>query len=172
MPAGQVRWKSTTPDEREPFSVLLAMGIQFCAVVDLDFAFVEARKGADAWLTKDGKDLAEAKVILARLAQENGLPLGANGLPVNQGPISAATTWSTFAADAEGAPIALECHDDLKARNVWAWPVGCIEDVLGEKDKGEEAIIIQEERLRVMAAEDIVRQMPTFKTCFDWIRQL
>lgn len=154
------------------FSVLLAMGIQFCAVVDLDFAFVEARKGADAWLDKDGADLAQAKAVLARLGPAQGLPLGGNGLPINQGQNSAATTWAKFAEDAEGASIAQGCHDALKDQHVWAWPVGCIEDVLGAKDKGEEAILAQEERLRVMAADEIAQEMPSFKACLEWIKQI
>lgn len=49
---------------------------------------------------------------------------------------------------------------------------GCIEQVTNTVDKGEEAIIEQEQLLRAMAAADIEQQMPAFKACFDWIRSL
>ena len=44
--------------------------------------------------------------------------------------------------------------------------------VTGTADKGEDAIIEQEQRLRAMSAADIEQQMPAFKACFDWIRGL
>lgn len=152
--------------------VLAAMGIAACAVVDIDFAYTHARKGG--LLPRDGDDLAQAKAILQRLESEHGFTLHTNGLPQNDKNSGwlAADVWAKFAADAEGKAVAKQTQGALQAHNVWAWQEGCIEQVTGSDDKGEEAIIEQEQRLRAMNAAEIEQQMPAFKACFDWIRSL
>jgi putative ATP-dependent endonuclease of the OLD family len=153
--------------------VLDAMGIKSCAVADLDFAFVEARKGGDPLLEKDGEDIKQAKLILKRLQGNHSFPLGGNGLPMkgNDG-WQAADTWAIFAADGDGGAIANAAHSALKQRRIWIWPTGCIEEVTRVKEKGEDAILAQETLLLGMTATDIERAMPEFKPCFDWIRAL
>lgn len=152
--------------------VLAAMGIRACAVADLDFAYTHARKGG--LLGRDAEDIADARRILARLKPDHGFKLNGNGLPQTdkQAGWSAADVWACFAADEEGKAIAESSHDGLKQSSVWAWPQGCIEQVTGVDDKGENAIIEQEQRLRDMSAAEIEQQMPTFSACFDWIRSL
>ena len=152
--------------------VLAAMGIKACAVVDLDFCYTHAR--SSGLLGKDAEDLSDAKARLARMQPDHGFTLSGNGLPQNDKPKGwmAADVWAQFAADDEGRAIAEHTHEALKANGVWAWKDGCIEQVTNTVDKGEEAIIEQEQRLRAMAAADIEQQMPAFKACFDWIRGL
>jgi putative ATP-dependent endonuclease of the OLD family len=152
--------------------VLSAMGITCGAIADLDFAFTHARKGANAWLSKDADDMAQARAVLATLRDAHGLPLGGNGLPIDQEGVKAADTWARFAAAAAGAPIARAAHDALRDHHVWAWPMGSIEDVLGVDDKGEDAILAQEDRLRDLDRAAIEQQMPAFKSCLDWMRGL
>lgn len=150
--------------------VLEAMGIPACAVADLDFAYTHARKGG--LLDREGEDIVEARRILARLQQDHGFTLGGNGLPQNnkQAGWLAADAWACFAADEGGKVVAIGSHDALKQSSVWAWKQGCIEQVTGADDKGEDAIIEQEQRLREMSVTEIEQQMPAFKACFDWIR--
>lgn len=152
--------------------VLTSMGISARAVVDLDFAYSHARKGG--LLDRDGEDMAEARRILTRLQCEHGFTLNGNGLPQKskQTGWSAADVWACFAADEEGRAIAEGSHVDLQMKGVWAWPQGCIEQITGAADKGEGAIIEQEQRLREMSTADIEQQMPAFKACFDWIRSI
>jgi len=152
--------------------VMAAMGIAACAVVDLDFAYTHARSGG--LLPRDGDDLNKVKSALARLQTHNGCALHDNGLPKNDKANGrmAADTWALFAADDEGKALADQTQHALQAHRVWAWPQGCIEQVTGADDKGEDAIIEQEQRLRAMSAADIEQQMPAFKACFDWIRGL
>ncbi|SKC66175.1 Predicted ATP-dependent endonuclease of the OLD family, contains P-loop ATPase and TOPRIM domains [Burkholderia sp. CF099] len=151
--------------------VLEAMGIKSCAVADLDFAFVEARKGGSALLEKDGEDIKEAKAILLRLQQAHSFPLGGNGLPTkgNDG-WQAADTWALFAGDDDGQRIAISVHDALKRKRIWVWPAGCIEQVTRTKEKGEDAILKQEAMLQGMDATNIDHDMPEFKPCFEWLR--
>ncbi|KVE96831.1 ATP-dependent nuclease [Burkholderia vietnamiensis] len=153
--------------------VLEAMGIKSCAVADLDFAFVEARKGGFALLEKDGEDINEAKAILLRLQQAHSFPLGGNGLPTkgNDG-WQAADTWALFASDGDGRRIANSVHEALKRKRIWVWPAGCIEQVTGTKEKGEDAILKQEATLQGMDATNIDHDMPGFKPCFEWLRSV
>ncbi len=152
--------------------VLAAMGIRACAVADLDFTYTHARKGG--LLDRDAKDMAAAKHILARLQSDHGFTLNGNGLPQNDKKAGwlAADVWACFASDAEGKVLAEGSHDALKEANVWAWTQGCIEQVIGTYDKGEDAIIEQEQRLRDMDSAYIEKNMPAFKKCFDWIRSV
>lgn len=152
--------------------VLAAMGIQACAVADLDFAYTHARSGG--LLSKDGEDLAEAKAALERLQADAGFSLGGNGLPQkdkNTG-WSAADAWAHFADHDEARAVIERSHEALKAERVWIWRDGSIEQVTGAGAKGEDAIIEQEEQLRTLGAAEIEQQMPAFKACFDWIRGL
>ena len=159
-------------DIPKALTVLEAMGIRACAVADLDFAYTHARSGG--LLDREASDIVEAKRILTRLQPEHGFTLSGNGLPQNnkKGGWLAADVWACFAADGDGRAIAEVSHTDLKAAGVWVWPQGCIEQLTGAEDKGEEAIIEQEQRLRIMSAVDIEEEMPDFKTCFDWIRSM
>lgn len=150
--------------------VLEAMGIKSRAVADLDFGYTNARSGG--LLPKDGQDLADIKVVLARLQGVHGFTLNGNGLPQSEknGGWSAADAWAVAANDADGKGIALRTHEALKPKNTWVWQLGCIEQVTACVDKGEDAILEQENKLRAMSVEDIDREMPDFRICFEWIR--
>lgn len=150
--------------------VMAAMGIASCAVVDLDFCYTHARSGG--LLPREGDDLGKVKSALTRLQAHHGFALHDNGLPKNDRDCLAADTWALFATDGEGQTLAEQTQQDLQAHRVWAWREGCIEQVTGAVDKGEDAIIEQEQRLHAMSAADIAKQMPAFKACFDWIRSL
>lgn len=148
--------------------VLNAMGIRACAVADLDFAYTNAR--TSDLLEREGADLEEVKNVLNRLQPEKGFRLSDNGLPQKGNDWTAADIWACFASDEEGKQLVQNNHEQLKASQVWVWPVGCIEQVTDAADKGEDAIIEQEQQLRAMSAEQIEQQMPAFKACLDWIR--
>lgn len=150
--------------------VLAAMGIKACAVADLDFCFTAARKGAAPLLPKDGGEMESVKAILKRLETDVGVALAGNGLPTSKDGQTASDGWATFAQDNDGKPIALAAHETLKGKAIWIWPLGCIEQVTGATEKGEDAIIEQEQKLSGMSAADIGAAMPAFKACFDWIR--
>lgn len=154
--------------------VLAAMGIKACAIADLDFAFVDARKGANSLLPKDRADVQGAKDVLARLQQAHGFFLGDNGIPARDKKTNwqAADTWAVWAQDDEGKGIATSVHDELKASGIWVWPTGCIEQVTKHDAKGEDAIIAQEAELRELDAKQIDEKMPEFRMCFEWIKSV
>lgn len=153
-------------------AVLTAMGIKCAAIADLDFAFVDARKGAGALLSKDGGDIAKAKAVLARLQGSLGFNLGGNGFPVSSPSFSAAKIWAAMAADGYGEIIAAEVQEALVMHDVWVWKQGCIEDVLGIDNKGEEVIQAQEDRVIGMSREDVEAQFSSPVACVGWIGEL
>jgi len=154
--------------------VLAAMGIKVCAIADLDFAFVDARKGATSLLPKDRADVQNTKDILTRLQTVHGFYLGDNGLPARDKKSNwqAADTWAVWAQDDEGKPIATSVHDELKTAGIWVWPNGCIEQVTKHGAKGEDAIIAQEAELGALDAKQIDQKMPEFRKCFEWIKSI
>lgn len=151
-------------------AVLRAMDIRACAIADLDFAYTNARKSG--LLARDGADMEAVKSTLSKLQPEYGFTLNNNGLPQKCNQWTAEEIWACFASDTEGQHIAQRSHEELKASHVWVWPQGCIEQVTGTTEKGEDAIIEQEQRLRGMSTAEIEQEMPNFKACFEWIRSL
>lgn len=154
--------------------VLAAMGIRACAIADLDFAFTEARKGQAPLLPKDDEQLRHSKAALTRLQAQHQFHLGDNGLPAKDKKTGwqAADTWSIYAQDAEGASIAGDLHTALRDKGVWIWAAGCLEDVTGFADKGEDAILAQELAFEALSAADVEAAMPAVKQCFDWLESL
>lgn len=151
-------------------SVLSAMGISAVAVADLDFSYTHAR--TSGLLEKNAQDLIDVKALLANLQAANGFTLGGNGLPQSEknGGWHASDAWALFGESSGGKALAEIAHEALKDKKVWVWSVGCIEQVTGCDNKGEEAILEQEETLRNMRADELDSTMPAFRACFDWIK--
>jgi putative ATP-dependent endonuclease of the OLD family len=151
--------------------VLAAMGILACGIADLDFAFTEARKGQTPMFPKDDKELARSKEVLKRLQPQHEYPLSDNGLPMKDKKIGwlAADTWAIFAKDAEGAHISAGLHEVLLKQSVWIWMAGCLENVIGYEEKGEDAILAQELAIGAMDAAAIENSMPMIVDCFRWL---
>lgn len=152
--------------------VLLSMGVKVSSVADLDFAFVDARKSS--FLSKEDDCLAQAKEILKRLSEEHKFDLGPNGLPQHnkKDKFYAADAWALFAKDDEGRLVVQNVQEQLKEKKVWVWSAGCIEHVTGGSDKGEEAIINQEELFSSMPPEDVKANFPEVCDYFEWFRAM
>ncbi|CAP40536.1 ATP-dependent nuclease [Bordetella petrii] len=151
--------------------VLAAMGIQACGIADLDFAFTEARKGQQPMLPKHDETLVRSKDVLKKLKLQHEFPLGENGLPVKDKKTGwqAADTWALFAQHPEGIQLSAGLHNALLDQRVWIWRSGCLENVTGYEEKGEDAILTQELAIGVMEAAAIQRSMPTIVECFEWL---
>ena len=159
-------------DIRKALTVLKAMNISACAVADLDFAFTEAAKGGAPLVAKNGDEISKAKAILKRLQKDHEFSLAANDLPENKNGIRAAHVWAILADDDEGGAVATKLHSQLKEHSIWVWKAGCIEDVTGTAQKGEDAIIACENELRQMTSAEVTAGMPALVECFDWIRRI
>ncbi|QHG65209.1 ATP-dependent nuclease [Pseudomonas putida] len=151
------------------FSVLTAMGIKCGVIADLDFAFTHAR---GPWLQKECEEMNKVKSVLQTISQAEGFQLGGNGMPQNSRNKSAADCWAAFAGHPEGQALANDAHEAMKEFNTWVWPMGCIEDALNIEDKGEAAIIAQEDIIRDWQPAVIDQEYPVFRSTLDWMRAI
>lgn len=84
--------------------------------------------------------------------------------------VSAAEAWRIFAKDHEGAALAHDFHERLKARGVWVWKDGAIEDVL-ETSKREKGWITKlEQDLAVMEPTVFRSKYPAVGEFLNWVR--
>jgi len=150
---------------------LASMEIESKAVADLDFAFVQAGKAGLIDRENDPEVLA-AKILLAKLQKTIGFSLGPNGLPQNnkKSEWSAADVWATFALDSEGVNIVNVQRVKLLQHGIWVWAAGTIEDVLGVRDKGEDAIQVFEQEINALSAEQLIKLYPAVNDLFSWVR--
>lgn len=151
------------------FSVLTAMGIKCGVIADLDFAFTHAR---GPWLQKECEEMNKVKSVLQTISQAEGFQLSGNGLPQNSRSKSAADCWAAFAKHPDGQALAKDAHEAMKNFTTWVWPMGCIEDALNIEDKGEAAIIAQEDSIRGWQPEVIDQEYPVFRSTLDWMRAI
>ncbi|MCV4111273.1 ATP-dependent nuclease [Pseudomonas aeruginosa] len=150
-------------------SVLSAMGIKCGVIADLDFAFTHAR---GPWLPKECEEMEAVRSVLREVSQQGGFQLGGNGLPQNSRSGSAADCWAAFARHNDGKTLANAAHDAMKGFSTWVWPMGCIEDALNIQEKGETAIINQEENIRNWRPDIIDQEFPVFRNTLDWMREI
>lgn len=151
------------------FSVLSAMGIKCGVIADLDFAFTHAR---GPWLPKECEEMDAVKLVLRDVSQKEGFQLGGNGLPQNSRSGSAADCWAAFARHSDGQVLANAAHEAMKGFSTWVWPMGCIEDALNIQEKGEAAIIDQEDNIRNWRPDIIDQEFPVFRNTLDWMREI
>jgi putative ATP-dependent endonuclease of OLD family len=149
--------------------VLRAMQIPCCAIADLDFSFTQATKGNAPLVAKDGAEMLRAKAILKRIQPAHGFLLNGD-LPSKGNNFVAADIWALLAADADGKTLASDVHNQLKGHSIWIWKSGCIEHVTGTAGKGEDAIIEQEEALRIKSSADVAAEFPALVECFKWVK--
>lgn len=151
------------------FSVLSAMGIKCGVIADLDFAFTHAR---GPWLPKECEEMDAVKSVLQEISQNEGFQLGGNGMPQNSRNGSAADCWAAFARHRDGQALANAVHESMKGFSTWVWPMGCIEDALNIQEKGESAIIEQEDNIRNWLPDMIDQEYPVFRNTLDWMRAI
>lgn len=151
--------------------VLEAMGISVCAIADLDFGFTSAR-GARSLLPAEDEVMSATREILREMSSSRGCTLAANGLPQNSSEWPAWKTWAEFARHERGKLVSDQVYTKLLGYRVWVWPVGCMENVLGIEEKGEEIIVEQEERLRSMDLSGLESHVPLLVDCSRWIASL
>lgn len=113
------------------------------------------------------------KSALQVVSRTEGFQLGGNGMPQKSQNGTAADCWAAFARHTEGQPLANAAHEAMKARfSTWVWPMGCIEDALNIVEKGEAAIIAQEDNIRSWQPETIDQEYPVFRSTLDWMRAI
>ncbi len=125
---------SSCGDMKKAMDILAGMGIAACALVDLDYAFVG---GAQAhYIQKDHP---------ARLAVQNwflanhvshGMVLE-NGWPTKRSKGGAEGAFQIMAGEAANAASIRQLHQELLAHNIWSWPKGSFEQMVGIAQKND-----------------------------------
>ena len=121
---------------------------------------------------ENDQGVVAAKALLATLQTKFCFPLGPNGLPFTDKKTGwlAADVWARFALDSDGAKIVETQRQKMLAHGIWVWAAGTIEDVLGVREKGEQAIQGLEQQISSLGAEHLIAQFPAIKEFFDWVR--
>ncbi len=115
--------------------VLAAMDLPVKALVDLDYAFTDAVR--DGFLEEDDPDLKECVAVFAERARQRNVRL-VQGIPVTKhSGMTAAEAYAWFASVDECKPPIRRLHDKLKAKGIWLWTRGSIENHLGLGGKNE-----------------------------------
>ncbi|MBP5351021.1 MAG: AAA family ATPase [Fibrobacterales bacterium] len=115
--------------------VLTAMDLPVKALVDLDYAFTDAVR--DGFLEEDDPDLLDCMREFGERAMMKNIRL-VQGIPVSKrSGMSASEAYAYFASLQECREPIANLHEKLKAKNIWLWTRGTIENHLGLGGKNE-----------------------------------
>lgn len=137
-----------SPNIPKALEVLRALGIPARAVADLDFAFRVAIPLG--WIDPASEDVQRCKEILEDLQKSGVLSLDDDGLPRRSDRGSAEDGFALLAAHPDAVDHIARIHEALRARGVWVWKRGSLEQHLGiqartEKTWAAYALKLQEE---------------------------
>lgn len=149
--------------------VLQAMDLPTKAIVDLDFAFVNAIK--DGLLEADNEDIVKCKEILAELVSSHGIKLN-NGLPTKKGSsMTAAEAFALMSIQTEAEIPIQNLHNELKEKNIWLWKKGAIEEHLGLTGKNEAIWAQFIQNIQDDGAEATISDFDGIKKLIEWITE-
>lgn len=129
--------QSGVNDTKKSLEILGAMDLPSKAICDLDYSFTGAVR--DNFLLSTDQDLLALKAMLPNLIQSHGVTLNGNGLPKNNGTITAAKAFEALASQQAAIPLIDSLHNKMKAQNIWVWKKGAIEAHIGTTSKDESA---------------------------------
>lgn len=117
--------------------ILDAIGIPAKALVDLDYAFRDARRAG--FLDEHDADIAECCSYCSQMQEKCGFTLAEDGFPKANERMSASEAFSVLATHEGIKDNIVRIHNKLKEKYVWLWKKGTFEDHLGIDRKGESA---------------------------------
>lgn len=149
--------------------VFQVLGIEAFGIADFDYAPIQATK--HGFLAREDNELRQClSQITAMADRDSDINIGGDGRPTSKNATKkAARVYAEWAATEEGKPVAERLHEKLKAHNVWIWPQGDIEAVLGmsgAKDEFEWA----EFRKKLDDGElgDLAESLPVVREFLEW----
>ena len=117
--------------------VLRAMGVNVCALVDLDFAFKQAvRSGL---IEEDNPHRLMVKQWFLDYGNTHGITVCDEGFPTKKSDGGAEGAYQKMAKDNANIPCVQALHEQLKSKGVWLWRKGSIEQVMGIDHKNDPA---------------------------------
>jgi len=115
--------------------ILSSIGIPVKALVDLDYAFREAKKAG--LVNEDDIDISTCHNHCSQISEQCGFALADDGFPKTNENFSTSEAFALIASHHEIEENILNLHDKLKEQNIWLWKKGTFEDHLGIDKKGE-----------------------------------
>ena len=126
---------SGSGDTGKALQVLKVIGVNARALVDLDFAFKQAVRSG---LIEEGNPHRQAVRQWFRDHQtSHEITLCDEGFPTKQSDGGAERAYQKMAQDGANAESIQSLHDELKAKAVWLWRKGSIEQVMGIDHKND-----------------------------------
>jgi putative ATP-dependent endonuclease of OLD family len=149
--------------------IIEAMGLRYRTVVDLDFVF---RHGAECGLLSDpDQNINTCMEYFAKRNQDGEIELDDLGLPKkNPNGLTAADVYAQCAESTDCTSSIASLHEQAKDRNVWAWPNGDIEKVLGIEGKGESVWARFTNEVEQRGLEERVNDLETLKAFTAWVQ--
>lgn len=157
----------------ETLAVMRELGIEACALVDIDFAINDAVKSN--LLDPNDEHINKCLQQLKRIADSdpnicignNGRPRKDKDNPNGKKPAEVLREWS---AKECAKPVVLELHNKLKRHSIWLWTGGAIEYHLGITRKDMTSWANFRAKLNERPYHEVISDSATVEELIKWIR--
>ena len=153
--------------------VLNVMGIPSRAIVDLDYALKEGIR--NGYLDEHDQDIVACKnELTAMILLNNNVSIGADGWPArdknNPNSLSAADSFALLAQQPNVLINISSIASKFKARNIWIWKKGTIENHLNLSGKTEAIWAAFANSLENNSIENVLpNDHQEIKNCVSWL---
>lgn len=108
--------------------------------------------------------------IFRELESEGAVKLGGSGHPTKKhAPCSAEEAYAKIACDARAKSHVMSLHEKLLDHDIWVWPLGSIENHLGNDSKAELGLVRYADRLKEEGVEGACPDPDGIHKFVDWI---
>lgn len=145
------------------------MGLKAFAITDLDFVFRGAVK--NGLIEENNVNLLSLKRKIASLATIKGFMLDESGLPKKGNNFSASDGYSFLGNESSAFKDINSIKDTLKAKGIWIWDKGCIEDHLGVNGKNEKVWSSIISKLEQKPFSETIKDHEGFINLINWINE-
>ncbi|WP_110669928.1 ATP-dependent nuclease [Salinicola halophilus] len=148
--------------------ILSSMDIPFKFVADLDFAFKLAHE--NDFLDSSDSDYQALLAILKSLEVQQLIALDDKGHPkTKKSPCSAEEAYHLLATQPEAHQHVRNIHQKLLEHEIWVWPLGSIENHIGNDSKDELGLVRYMDQLRSHGVEAICPDPEGTRRFVTWI---
>lgn len=158
----------------DSLAVFDALGIESCALADLDFAANQAVQ--NGLISDDDKDLRECLRQIEKMADTDPtITIGKNGRPCrnkdNPGNKKPAIVFREWAEQSNARATVEALHHKLRAHNIWLWTGGDIEHHLGltESSKDITAWAPYRQRLFEEPCSEVIEDIGAVTAFVEWL---
>jgi predicted ATP-dependent endonuclease of OLD family len=147
--------------------ILDAIGVPTKALVDLDYAFRDAKRSG--FLTEDDTDVAKCCTYCSQICEECGFTLAEDGFPKANERMTASDAFALLATHEDIKENIVRIHNKLRDKNVWLWKKGAFEDHLGIDKRGESAWAECAQNIQQNGCEQAITDYLGIVELLNWI---